>query len=351
MSAANETVLELTPAPSDGVTRVQFSKNGSSVLLVGWSGELALHSSTHGTLTASTASPCALLDAAWGDDVVYVAALDGDVYSSRLTPSGLLPFEPLSTPYASAASCVAVLKENLVVSASWDGCLRVTDARVSRSDSTEIMVNADGKVFGLTVVDENSVAFITSQKRVRVSDVRKPTEFLHDIAPSFGAPLRCIDASPVRPVLVLGSTDGRVAVESMDTNVSPGFAFKCHRQDGRAYPVNTIRHNKKYGSFASGGGDGHVSVWDGAARKRIYQYPCAPTSIASLDFSPDDSIMVVAVSYTFEEGERDHAKDSVYIRNVNDAEIRTRDADSGIPSTRNEMSSSRAGIAPETNTQ
>jgi WD40 repeat protein len=38
------------------------------------------------------------------------------------------------------------------------------------------------------------------------------------------------------------------------------------------------------GTFATGGGDGTVSVWDGVNKKRLVQYPQYPTSIASLAF-------------------------------------------------------------------
>ena len=38
------------------------------------------------------------------------------------------------------------------------------------------------------------------------------------------------------------------------------------------------------GSFASGGGDGTVSFWDGGNRKRLAQLPGFPTSISALAF-------------------------------------------------------------------
>lgn len=327
MTSPADGILEVTPPPTDGVTRVQFSPSGTSLLVAGWSGELALHSSQHGTLVASVTLSCPLLDASYGDEVVYAAALDGTVYSARVTQSDLTPFEPLGVSHACPVSCVATLSDGIVVSGSWDGTIGVTDTRAAGKSSALVTVDAGAKVFDVARVSDQSFGFVTSEKRARVVDVRKPNDFVHDITPSFGAPLRCLDASPQMPVLVLGSTDGRIAVETLDSSISPSFAFKCHRQDGRAYPVNAICHNKKYGSFASGGGDGHVSVWDGVARKRIFQYPCAPTSISSLDFGLDDSLMVVAVSYTFEEGERDHAKDTVYIRNVHDSEIRPKEID------------------------
>lgn len=126
------------------------------------------------------------------------------------------------------------------------------------------------------------------------------------------------------------------------------FAFKCHRrqENGKdvVYPVNTIgappaayqpapppasprphrsptmippnhtRHpacscspavfHPVYGTFATGGCDGVVSVWDGEAKKRLYQFAKYPTSVAALAFNAAGTLMAVASSYTFEEGDK-----------------------------------------------
>ena len=58
-----------------------------------------------------------------------------------------------------------------------------------------------------------------------------------------------------------------------------------------------------YGTFATGGCDGMVNVWDGANKKRICQYPAYPTSIAALNFSANGEKLAVAASYTWEQGE------------------------------------------------
>lgn len=316
--------VRVSPAPTDGVTKVAFSPCGGSLLVAGWSGELALHAPAHGALTASAALPCPALCAAYTADAVYAAGLDGCVYAAAVSPAALAAPRALPAAHAAAASCLAVLPDGALASGGWDGLVRLHDARAGAAVAAD--VRAGAKVYALDAVGAHGLAVVTAEKRVRVADRRRVGEFVHDIAPALRAPLRTVSAAPGRPVLVLGTTDGRVAVESLDAGAAQSFAFKCHRADGRAYPVNAIAHNSRYGSFVTGGGDGGTSVWDGVAKKRIYQYPVEETSIASIAFSPDDSRMAVAVSYTFEDGERDTAPDAVLIRPVLDAEIRTRDA-------------------------
>lgn len=53
------------------------------------------------------------------------------------------------------------------------------------------------------------------------------------------------------------------------------------------------RHN----TFASGGSDGFISIWDHHAKKRMKVYSKYPTSIAAMAFSPDGKRLAIACSY------------------------------------------------------
>ena len=46
------------------------------------------------------------------------------------------------------------------------------------------------------------------------------------------------------------------------------------------------------------------------------------TSIASLAYDSTGQNLAIAVSYTFEEGEKDHPADAVFIRRVTDTEVK-----------------------------
>lgn len=132
------------------------------------------------------------------------------------------------------------------------------------------------------------------------------------------------------------SIEGRVAVEYFDTAPEVQkrkYAFKCHRAnvDGKdqIYPINALAFSPKYGTFASGGCDGFVSIWDGFNKKRLCQvcecwawgwrerlrrlmlFPGSrqlhayPSSIASLCFNRTGDLLAIASSYTYEEGEKE----------------------------------------------
>ncbi|GAA0168041.1 RNA metabolism protein [Lithospermum erythrorhizon] len=51
------------------------------------------------------------------------------------------------------------------------------------------------------------------------------------------------------------------------------YAFKCHRKSeaGRDIVYPAIAFHPIYGTFATGGCDDYVNVWDGNNKKRLYQ--------------------------------------------------------------------------------
>ena len=56
--------------------------------------------------------------------------------------------------------------------------------------------------------------------------------------------------------------------------------------------VNAISFHREYNTFATGGSDGLVNIWDGSNKKRLCQFHKYPTSISSLSFSPDGAVLV-----------------------------------------------------------
>lgn len=184
---------------------------------------------------------------------------------------------------------------------------------------------AGGKVYAMCNGGEYGVGYATSARRVRLVDVRKMSSVLYEREPPvLSYQLRGLCVSDDTRRYVVGSTEGRVAVDKFEGE--SGFSFKCHRMDSMAFPVNCVVYDRKYGSFATGGGDGYVAFWDGDARKRIAQWGRWATGVSSIDFDAESERIAVAVSYTFEEGEKDCPPDEVHICKVDDSCIITKSA-------------------------
>ena len=139
-----------------------------------------------------------------------------------------------------------------------------------------------------------------------------------------------LNASLPRQGYVLSSIEGRVAVEYLDPSPEvqkKKYAFKCHRVKDQGvggieniYPVNAVSFHREHNTFATGGSDGLVNIWDGQNKKRLCQFHRYPTSVASLAFSHDGSVLAIASSYMHEQenAPENIPEDAIYIRSARD---------------------------------
>lgn len=307
--------------------------------------------------------------------VVYTGGSDGtiarfDVGASTMDVIGRHSKVASSSLSPPAVSCLSYLSNNLIASAGWDKTLHIWDVRVdaaaggrkagggeTKRNKPVAMVDLPGKAFGMDAsADRKTVVVATSGRRNCFYDVRKlPSssmsskvdpvdddddgqyvddvviQLLMDRESSLKYQTRCIQffgTSTSTHGVAVGSIEGRVAIEYMDDMGvqcplgSKKYAFKCHRVNDTVYPVNAIAFHPIHGTFATGGADGTVVMWDAANKKKLSSIAKCPTSIAALAFNGDGTRLAIASSYTFEEGERDHPREEIYVQDVLDCEVR-----------------------------
>jgi cell cycle arrest protein BUB3 len=266
--------------------------------------------------------------------LLYIQVRKLDIATSTASVIGRHTGEPSKV----ACSCLARMGENIVVSAGWNSQLLLWDIRSSSQCGS---VDLPGKAFGLDVDEErNRIVVATSCGRRLVfidylgggdssNKAAAAASIVLDRESSLKYQTRCVQFFPNGQGIALGSIEGRVAVEFLPelgfddtTTTAKKYAFKCHRVQDTVYPVNCIAfHPKETCSFATGGCDGTVVTWDGLNKKKLTTLPKFSTSISALAFSPTGQDLAIAASYTFEEGERDHPRDEIFVRRMLDSEI------------------------------
>lgn len=218
---------------------------------------------------------------------------------------------------------------NGILTGSWDTTIKLWDMREKRCVGTYEQSN--GKVYSMSVIDEKIVV-ATSERKVLLWDLRKMEQYMMKRESSLKYQSRCIRLFPSKEGYVMSSIEGRVAVDYLDPDPEiqkKKYAFKCHRnkEDNieHIYPVNAISFHNVYKTFATGGSDGFVNIWDGVNKKRLCQFHQYDSSISSLNFSPDGSALAIACSYMdeYEETpENTPPPPVIYVRYVNDQETK-----------------------------
>jgi cell cycle arrest protein BUB3 len=318
--------LEVADPPADGISSIKYSwGNGAFLLASSWDATLRLYDGVHGMPKASFSGGVALLDGCFSSrgQQIFSAGVDGKIKSYDLETRVARDIGSHEKPVRCLEHHSA---DSFLVSGSWDTNLKLWDPR-----SNQPLLGSypqPNKIFAMAMHGDRIVVG-TAARHVHVYDVRKMSEPQQRRESSLKHQTRCIRTFPDGTGYALSSVEGRVAIEYFDPSdevQKQKYVFKCHRTTvngvDTVYPVNALAFHPGYGTFATGGCDGMVNIWDGANRKRICVLPRYPTSISSLAFHPLGTTLAVASSYTFEEGEKDHAPDAIYLHRVQDSEVK-----------------------------
>ncbi|OAY76544.1 Mitotic checkpoint protein BUB3.1, partial [Ananas comosus] len=292
---------ELANPPSDGISNLRFSNHSDHLLVSSWDKTVRLYDAGANVLKGEFVHGGPVLDCCFHDDSSGFSACADHTVRRYVFSSGK---EDILGRHDAPVRCVEYsYAAGQVITGSWDKTLKCWDPRgASGPDRTLVgTYQQPERVYSLSLVGHHLVV-ATAGRRVNVYDLRNMSQPEQRRESSLKYQTRCVRCYPNGTGFALSSVEGRVAMEFFDLS-----------EAGQA---------KNYGTFATGGCDGYVNVWDGNNKKRLYQYSKYPTSIAALSFSRDGRLLAVASSYTFEEGDMPHEPDAIFVRSVNEVEVK-----------------------------
>ncbi|KAJ4512267.1 mitotic spindle checkpoint protein Bub3 [Exophiala dermatitidis] len=339
----------VSDVPADAISALRFSPHSNSLRFAvsSWDRNVYLYELSEGKVCTQLAKfehRAPVLDVCFGkdDNEIYTACLDWDV---RRIDVATATQTVLSTHDNGVRSVVYSKEHSLVISAAWDSTIHIHPGGDGAEWSTAT-INLPFKPFSLAVSPSKLVVAMANRAlhiyelKTLASECKSSTNSLQnrlDIEPwqrresSLKFMTRAVDCMPNDEGYASSSIEGRVAVEWFDpSNESQArkYAFKCHRQPvddvDVVYPVNALAFHPIHGTFATGGGDGVVAIWDAIAKRRIRIYPKLPSSVAAVSFSSNGKYLATAISPGFEDGKDEITEGTVgiYIRELGENEVK-----------------------------
>ncbi|CAH2053293.1 unnamed protein product [Thlaspi arvense] len=285
--------LELSNPPSDGISNLRFSNASDHLLVSSWDKLVRLYDVSTNSLKGEFLHGGPVLDCCFHDDSSgFSVGADNKVRRIVFNVGK----EDILGMHESPVRCVEYsYATGQVITGSWDKTVKCWDPRgASGPDRTQVGTYLQPeRVYSLSLVG-NRLVVATAGRHVNIYDLRNMSQPEQRRESSLKYQTRCVRSYPNGTGYALSSVEGRVAMEFFDL----------------------------YGTFATGGCDGFVNIWDGNNKKRLYQYSKYPTSISALSFSRDGQLLAVASSYTYEEGEKSHEPDAIFVRSVNEIEVK-----------------------------
>lgn len=324
---ARKTEIQIQYAPSDVISALKFEPTNNQFLIASsWDCSVRLYDTVNNNMRQKYLHNSPVLDVAFQDSTHTASGgLDNQLKFYDLNTHS----EAILGSHDDAIKCVEYsTKVNGIVTGSWDKTVKLWDSREKNCCGTYEQSN--GKVYSMSVVEEKLVV-ATSERKVLIWDLRNMGNYIMRRESSLKYQTRCLRCFPNKEGYVMSSIEGRVAVEYFDPDAEvqkKKFAFKCHRVKENnvelIYPVNAISFHNVYNTFATGGSDGFVGIWDGFNKKRLCQFHHYDSSIAALAFSNDGGTLAIGCSYLDElETPPNPVPDpAIYVRYVNEQETK-----------------------------
>lgn len=109
-----------------------------------------------------------------------------------------------------------------------------------------------------------------SHSPAQVFNLQNPQQVFKKIVSPLKYQTRCVTAFPDKSGYLVGSIEGRVAVQHVDDAQSAkNFTFKCHREQSDIYAVNACIFHPTQGTFVTTGADGCYNFWDKDSKQRL----------------------------------------------------------------------------------
>lgn len=297
-----------TPADLDGVSSLCWSPAANFLAATSWNNSAYVWEVQPNGSTVPKAQlkdhQQPLLCSSWNQDgsQIFTGGCDKTV---RLWNLATNQSQQVAQHDAPVKHCFFVPSMNMLITGSWDKTIKFWDCRQPNPVSTQTLPER------IYAMDVNYPLMVvgTADRNLIIYNLTSPQAPYKTLQSQLKWQTRCVSCFPDKTGYLVGSIEGRVAVQHVEDAVaqSKNFTFKCHRDNNDIYAVNSIAFHPVHGTFATAGSDGTYNFWDKDSKQRLKaqnkcMYGTDPAPISCGAFNRDGSIYAYAVSYDWSKG-------------------------------------------------
>mmetsp|Transcript_21786 Transcript_21786/g.53937 ORF Transcript_21786/g.53937 Transcript_21786/m.53937 type:complete len:357 (-) Transcript_21786:114-1184(-) len=315
--------------PTDGISSLCWSPTSNFLVATSWDCDVLCYEVTangQAVPKASIKHEAPVLCSAWNADGTAVFSAGCDNMAKKWDLATNQPTQ-VAKHDAPIRHLAWIQEVGLLVTGGWDKTLRYWD---TRQPSPALQVQLPERLYSLSVVHPLLVVG-TAERHIQVFNLSNPQVAYKSIQSPLKYQTRCVAAFPGKQGYLVGSIEGRVAVNHVeDSLAAKNFTFKCHREQADIYAVNSIAFHPVHGTFVTTGADGVFNFWDKDSKQRLKQMNKCNAPIPCGAFNRDGTIFAYAVSYDWSKGGADpmaqSGQNNIFLHAVNDTEVKPRPA-------------------------
>jgi len=299
---------EILIPPKEGISSIHFNPNDNNIIsTTTWFGSLRSYSIINNNCIFEANFEKPVLCSCWLNNNLVAGLSDGGLFLSDGTKVG---------SHINGVSSIGSFDDSILYSTSWDGEISAWDVRECK------------KIFGIDTEErilagnhsECNIIACSHKNHTYLLDYRNPESIIKRVS-SLQQQIRCVAPSkPEKDSWATASIDGRISIEYFGDikQQAQRFAFSGHKVESSeridVYPINSMCYHPTNGNLFSGCSNGRVICWDLKQKRKVFELPKQyETSISSMDFNSDGSILAVSSSYMWDKGQCEYPNDKLEI--------------------------------------
>eukprot|EP01124_Arcella_intermedia_P024900 TRINITY_DN4307_c0_g1_i1.p1 TRINITY_DN4307_c0_g1~~TRINITY_DN4307_c0_g1_i1.p1 ORF type:complete len:285 (-),score=58.07 TRINITY_DN4307_c0_g1_i1:246-1100(-) len=263
-SRFNPNTHEVVSPTQDTVSQIAWHRNQNFLAASTWDSKIGLWEiQMNSALKTQFQYSAPILTCCWADMLVFFGSVDGKVGGWDPTTG----HKQEIGEHGSGVKFVKWLSSSHLISGSWDSTIKVWDVRAPRTSLFNL--NLPNKLYAADVQD-NILVCATAGRDVLAYDMRTLNQPIYQKKSPLKFQSKCIKLfNTPDPGFVIGSVEGKAAVEYLNEPTSRNFVFSCHRDNNAIKSVNDIAFHPG-GVFATVGSEGGIKWWNKEKKMKVH---------------------------------------------------------------------------------